>query len=159
MQWKEWKKNFLILQKKKWINRGDYRLPNIYDEIFNYAKKYIQDKSKYSPSILKSTPPNQKFPLVLIKQIADDIYDENLDKTDQRFNIAYEIEIYTVNEGNIAKQSIANELMNLINDVFDEHYGMDRKMNTEAPNIDNDVYRWQMRFEAKLDERKIIYRR
>ena len=108
---------------------------------------------------MKSTPPNQKFPLVLIKQIADDIYDENLDKTDQRFNIAYEIEIYTVNEGNIAKQSIANELMNLINDVFDEHYGMDRKMNTEAPNIDNDVYRWQMRFEAKLDERKIIYRR
>lgn len=82
-----------------------------------------------------------------------------MDKTDQRFNVAYEIEIYTVNEGNIAKQSIANELMNLINDVFDEHYGMDRKMNTEAPNIDTDVYRWQMRFEAKLDERKIIYRR
>lgn len=159
MQWKTWKKNFLILQKKKWVNRGDYRLPNVYDEIFNYAKQYIQEKSEYSPTILKSTPPNQKFPLILIKQIADDIYDENLDKTDQRFNLAYDIEIYTVNEGNIAKQSIANELMKLINDVFDEHYGMNRKANEEAPNVDTDVYRWYMRFEGKLDESKRIYRR
>ena len=66
-----------------------------------YMMKYLimqnniyKKKSEYSPTILKSTPPNQKFPLILIKQIADDIYEENLDKTDQRFNLAYDIEIY-----------------------------------------------------------------
>lgn len=49
--------------------------------------------------------------------------------------------------------------MKLINDVFDEHYGMNRKANEEAPNVDTDVYRWYMRFEGKLDESKRIYRR
>lgn len=134
-------------------------MPDVYDEMFNYAKEYVKEKSIHSPTILKDTPPDKKFPLVLIKQIRDDLYSENLDKTDQRFYIGYEIEIYTINKENIAKQTIANELMKLINDVFDEHYGMNRKINQEAPNTDTDVYRWIMRYEAKIDENKRIYRR
>lgn len=134
-------------------------MPDVYDEMFKYVKEYIVAQSIYSPKILKDTPPNKEFPLIIIKQIRDDIYSENLDKTDQRFNIGYEIEIYTMNNGNIAKQTIAKELIKLINNVFDEHYGMNRKINQEAPNVDTDVYRWIMRFEAKIDENKRIYRR
>lgn len=134
-------------------------MPDVYDEMFKYAKTYIVDNSKYSPKILKDTPPDKKFPLVIIKQIRDDLYNENLDKTDQKFNIGYEIEIYSMNIGNTAKQAITNELMKLVNDVFDEHYGMNRKINQEAPNADTDVYRWNMRYEAKIDENKRIYRR
>ena len=134
-------------------------MPDVYDEIFDYAKKYITDNSIYFPTILKDTPPNKKFPLIIIKQIRDDLYSENLDKTDQRFNLAFEIEIYSINKAEISKQVITNELKQLINDVFDEHYGMNRKSNQEAPNADTDVYRWNMRFEAKIDEKKRIYRR
>lgn len=134
-------------------------MPEVYDEIFKYAKEYIKENSTYSPTILKDTPPDKRFPLVLIKQIRDDLYNENLDKTDQRFYLGYEIEIYTMNKGNIAKQTIANELMKLVNNVFDEHYGMNRKTNQEAPNVDTDIYRWNMRFEGKIDEDKRIYRR
>ena len=127
--------------------------------MFKYAKNYVSENSIYSPKILKSTPPDKKFPLIIIKQSKDDLYSENLDKTDQRFKIGYEIEIYTKDKENIAKQVIADELVKLINDVFDEHYGMNRKLNKEAPNIDTDIYRWIMRFEAKIDENKKIYRR
>jgi len=134
-------------------------MPDVYDEIFGYARTYIKENSQYSPTTLKDTPPNQKIPLVLIKQIRDDLYSENLDKTDQRFHIGFEIEIYTMNKGNIAKQTIANELVKLVNDVFDEHYGMNRKSSRKAPNADTDVYRWYMRFEGKIDENKRIYRR
>lgn len=134
-------------------------MPNVYDEMFKYAKTYITEKSKYSPKILKDTPPDKKFPLILIKQIRDDLYSENLDKTDQRFYIGYEIEIYTMNIDKTSKQTIANELMQLLNDVFDEHYGMNRKLNKELPNADTNIYRWCMRFEAKIDENKRIYRR
>lgn len=134
-------------------------MPDVYDEMFDYARKYIKEKSTYSPKVLKDTPPDKKFPLITIKSIRDDLYGENLDKTDQRFYIGYEIEIYSVNQESIAKQTIANELMKLVNDVFDEHYGMNRKLNKEAPNVDADVYRWHMEFEAKIDENKIIYRR
>ena len=69
-------------------------MPNVYDEMFKYAKEYIQEKSIYFPKILKDTPPDKKFPLIIIKQIRDSLYNENLDKTDQRFKIVYDIEIY-----------------------------------------------------------------
>ena len=134
-------------------------MPDVYDEMFKYAQTYIKEKSKYSPIISKDTPPNKKFPLIIIRQIRDEIYDENLDKTDQRFYLGYEIEIFSMDVGNKPKQLIAKELEKLINDVFDEHYGMDRKMNRQAPNVDDNVYRWNMRYEAKIDESKKIYRR
>ena len=134
-------------------------MPDVYDEMFKYAQTYIKENSQYSPKVLKSSQADKKFPLITIKMLTDDIYSENLDKTDQRFNLRYEIEIYTMNIGSIAKEVIANELMKSTNDVFDEHYGMDRKTNQEAPNVDTDVYRWNMRFEAKIDENKRIYRR
>lgn len=134
-------------------------MPEVYDEIYQYTRTYLETQSQYSPQVKKDTPPNKKFPLVIVKEIRDNLYDENLDKTDQRFRIGYEIEIYAVNKDNVAKQTITNELIKLINDVFDEHYGMNRKFNREVSNIDTDVYRWKMRFEAKIDEGKRIYRR
>ena len=134
-------------------------MPEVYDQIFQYAKKYIKEKSKYSPKVLKDTPPDKTFPLIIIREIRDDLYDENLDKTDQRFNIGYEIEIYTMNKGKVTKQEIANELIKLVNDVFDVQYGLRRTLNQQIPNADNDVYRHNMRFEGKVDENKIIYRR
>ena len=134
-------------------------MPEVYDQIFQYTKKYIKEKSKYSPKILKSTQQDKTFPFISIKEIRDDLYDENLDKTDQRFNIGYEIEIYTITKGSIAKEEITEELKNLINDVFDTHYGLRRTFNKEIPNVDLNVFRWGMRFEGKIDENKIIYRR
>lgn len=134
-------------------------MPDVYDEIYKYAKSYITKNSVYSPKVLKDTPPDKYFPLVVIREIRDDLFSENLDKTDQRFNIGYEIEIFAMNKGKTSKQVISNELVRLINDVFDEHYGMNRKFNMQVPNVDTDVFRWNMRFEARIDENKKIYRR
>lgn len=134
-------------------------MPDVYDEMFDYAKTYIKTNSEYSPMVVKDTPPNKKFPLVIIRQNRDDLYSENLNKTDQRFRIGFAIEIYAVNKENISKQSIVRELSKLVNDIFDEHYGMNRRTNRQIPNIDTDVCRWNMRFDAKIDEFKRIYRR
>ena len=82
-------------------------MPDVYNGIFKDAQKYIKTNSKYNPFIYKDTPQEQnKFPLVIIKQIDDPLYDENLDKTDQRFDLVYEIEIYTINKENISRQTI-----------------------------------------------------
>ena len=128
-------------------------MPDVYDQIFQYGKKYIKENSKYSPKILKSTQQDKIFPFISIKEIRDDLYDENLDKTDQRFNIGYEIEIYTMTRGSIAKEEVAEELKGLVNDVFDTHYGLRRTLNKEIPNVDLNVFRWGMRFEGKIDEK------
>ena len=134
-------------------------MPDVYDEIFQYLKGYISENSIYSPKILKDTPQSKYFPLVIIKEVRDDLYSENMDKTDQRFNIGYEVEIYTMDKDDIARQTIANEIKGLVNEVLDEHYGMDRKSNKQLDNADTDVYRWYMLYEAKIDENKRIYRR
>ena len=82
-----------------------------------------------------------------------------MDKTDQRFRMAYEIEIYTIDIEGTAKQEITKELIKLVNDVFDEHYGFNRRTNKNIPNIDLNVDRQNMRYEGKLDENNKIYRR
>ena len=135
-------------------------MPDVYNGIFKDVQKYIKDNSKYSPFVYRDTPQEQnKFPLVIIKQIDDPLYDENLDKTDQKFDLVYEIEIYTIDKENTVRQLIEEELARLVNDVFDIKYGFARKTNKTIPNIDLNVGRRHMRFEAKIDENNIIYRR
>ena len=108
-------------------------MPDVYDEIFEYASKYIKSNSKYSPRVLKEVSETTKLPTVIIEQISDTLDNENLDKSDQRFNLIYEINIYAEDKGTTRKHIIVDELRRLVNDVFDEHYGMNRRANTKAP--------------------------
>lgn len=135
-------------------------MPNVYDGIFQDAKRTIREQSVYSPIVVKTTPQSMnKFPLVIIKQTDDPLYDENLDKTDQRFNLVYEIEIYSIDKNNTVKEIITEELKNIVNEIFDIKYGFTRKANNPVPNIDLNVDRRYMRYEAKIDENNKIYRR
>lgn len=134
-------------------------MENVYNEIFKYARQYIKENSKYSPTILKDTPPDKKFPLIIIKEINPLLQDETLKKGEQKFKIVYEIEIFTMNNGNIAKQTITKELKELLINVFFEYYGMNIKANKQIPNIDSNLDRWYLKFEAIIDENKKIYRR
>lgn len=135
-------------------------MPDVYDEIFDYAENYIKENSMYSPQILTSSPQEtQRFPLIVIQESANPLEDEDLEKNDQQYYIEYEIEIYAIDKGNIPKQEIIQELKKLVNDVFDSHYGMYRRICNPNPNIDRDVDRLYMRYSAIIDENKIIYRR
>lgn len=131
----------------------------MYDEIFQYASNYIKSNSKHSPRILKEVSETTKLPTVIIEQISDTLDNENLDKSDQRFNLVYEINIYAEDKGTTRKHTIVDELRKLVNNVFDEHYGMNRRANTKAPNADLSVEKRYLRYEAKIDENKKIYRR
>lgn len=149
---------------KKYFWGGNIRLLNIEDTIFKYAKEYIKNNSKYNPNIYKSTPQAEdKFPLIIIKESDNYFYEECLDKEDQKFKISYEIEIYTFNINDksniIAKEIVTKELINLVNDVFDVHFGFNRKENLNIPNIDKNIDRQHLRYEAIVDSKNIIYRR
>lgn len=134
-------------------------MPDVYEEIFEYASKYIKANSKYSPRVLKEVSETTKLPTVIIEQIEDSLNNENLDKTGQLFNLVYEINIYAEDKGTIRKHIIVDELKKLVNDVFDEHYGMNRRANIKAPNADLSVEKRYLRYESKINENKIIYRR
>ena len=135
-------------------------MPDVYDEIFDYAEKHIKEKSKYSPKVLVTPPEETKaFPLVVISQVDDTLEDENLTKGDQKYKIEYEIEIYAIDKGNIHKEDIIKELKELVNEVFDDHYGMYRRDCIPTPNADRNVNKLYMRYNALIDENKVIYRR
>lgn len=135
-------------------------MPEVYDEIFEYAQKYIKDNSKYSPKVLKTPPQETKvFPLVVISELDNTLEDENLTKGDQKFKLEYEIEIYAIDKGSLSKQIIIQELKKLVNDVFDNHYGMYRRACNPTPNADRNVDKLYMRYNALIDENKVIYRR
>ena len=135
-------------------------MPDVYDEIFDYAENYIKTNSGYSPKVLVSAPQETKtFPLVVIQESNNPVVDEDLTKGDQQYKIEYEIEIYAIDKPNTPKQIIIQELKKLVNDVFDSHYGMYRRACIPYPNADRDVDRLYMRYNAVIDENKVIYRR
>jgi len=135
-------------------------MPEVYDEIFDYAEKYIKDNSKYAPIILVTPPEETKvFPLIVITETNNILADETLKKSESQYRLEYEIEIYAIDKGNIPKEIIIQELKKLVNEVFDNHYGMLRRACIPTPNADRNVNRLYMRYSALIDENKIIYRR
>lgn len=95
------------------------------------------------------------------------MYEECLDKKDQKFKITYEVDIYTVSMNNgssiIAKEIITKELIKLVNDVLDNYFGFNRRESLNLPNIDENVDRQHLRYEAIVSENDIeeyiIFRR
>ena len=86
-----------------------------------------------------------------------------MDKKEQKFKINYEVEIYTINMNNkkdiIAKEKITKELTKLVNDVLDEQLGFNRRECLNIANIDENVDRQHLRYEAIIDENNKIFRR
>lgn len=132
--------------------------------MYQYAKEYIQDKSQYTPTVLKTAPQEiNQFPLVVIPECKLILKDETLKHKEKEYRLIFNIEIYstdkTVGGKKVARQSIIAELEKLIYDVFEEHYLMKVAEPKPTPNIDRNVDRLYMRAEATINENKIIFRR
>ena len=126
---------------------------NIYNDIFQYAKEYITTNSIYEPYVLKATPEESKvFPLVIIRQINDYLRDETLKKTEKQNSLSYEIEIFA-QDTTVNRQTIVEELVKLVNDVFEDDIGFRRVQATPIPNIDLSVDRFYMEYEGIFDEK------
>ena len=97
--------------------------PNIYENIFQYAKQYIKQKSIYSPEVLKNAPTESDiFPLVIIPKCKTILDEETLKYGERRYEVVFEIEIYstdkTVGNKKTSRQTIIQELSKLIYDIF-----------------------------------------
>lgn len=88
--------------------------------------------------------------------------DETLCYGEQKYKIKFEIEIYatdkTVGSKKIARQTIIEELENLVYEAFEEHYRFKGNKPQVRPNADINVSREAIQFEGKI-KNNIIYRR
>ena len=126
---------------------------NIYENIFQFAKEYITTNSIYNPYVLMATPEESKvFPLVIITQVDDYLKDETLSKTEKQNGLTYEIEIFA-QDTTTNRQVIIQELVSLVNKVFEDDMGFTRTQSTPIPNIDLSIDRFLMRYEGVYDEK------
>lgn len=137
--------------------------PDIYENIFQYAKQYIKQKSIYSPQVFKNAPTESDiFPLVIIPECKIILDEETLKYGERRYEIVFNIEIYStdksINNKKVSKTTIIQELEKLVYEVFEEHYGLLGKEPEIRPNADTNVAREEIRFTGKI-KNNIIYRR
>lgn len=126
---------------------------NIYNDIFQYAKEYITTNSTYDPYVLKATPEESKvFPLVIITQTNDYLKDETLKKTEKQNTLSYEVNIFA-KDTTVNRQTIIEELVQVVNDVFENEIGFRRTQAEPIPNIDLSVDRFVLEYSAVFDEK------
>lgn len=126
---------------------------NIYNDIFQYAKEYITTNSTYDPYVLKATPEESKvFPLVIITQTNDYFRDETLKKTEKQNVLSYEVNIFA-KDTTVNRQTIIEELVHIVNDVFENEIGFRRIQAEPIPNIDLSVDRFVLEYEGVFDEK------
>lgn len=137
--------------------------PDIYDNIFQYAKQYIKQKSIYSPEVFKTAPTESDiFPLVIIPECKVILEDETLKYGEPKYQVIFEIEIYTTDKSigskKVSKNTIMRELEELVYDVFEEYYKLLGGEPKTIPNADINIARETIRFTGKI-KNNIIYRR
>ena len=137
--------------------------PDIYENIFQYAKEYIKEKSIYSPEVFKNAPTESDiFPLVIIPRCKVILDDETLKYGEQKYQVIFEIEIYstdkTIGTKKVSRQTIIQELEKLVYETFEEHYGLLGEEPNITPNADTNVARETVKFTGKI-KNNIIYRR
>ena len=137
--------------------------PNIYNNMFQYAKKYIKQKSIYSPEVFKNAPTESDiFPLVIIPECKIILDDETLKYGETRYQVIFEIELYstdkTIENKKVSRTTIIQELEKLVYDVFEEHYKLLGREPQIVPNADTNIARETIKFTGKI-KNNIIYRR
>lgn len=137
--------------------------PNIYENMFQYAKQYIKQKSIYSPEVFKNSPTESDvFPLVIIPRCKVILDEETLKYGERKYEVVFETEIYatdkSINNKKVSRATIIQELEELVYEIFEEHYGLLGEEPIPTPNADTNVTRETISFTGKI-KNNIIYRR
>lgn len=139
--------------------------PDIYNDIFEYAKEQIIELSNYEGVQVKKVQPEvlNQSPLVVIERPQLTIDDETLKYGEKLWNVDLTINIfatdYVTNTTKIARQKVIEDLDDILYEIFSDTYKMDIIQDLDTPNVDTSIDRRTLRITAKVNEKKRIYRR
>lgn len=123
----------------------------LYDDFFKKIKAYLLENSIYSPSIFKKEPEEKIFPIVIVNELPRTFEYTTLKYTDEIHTFAMEINIYSMQKGNVSAMTIADELTNLIEKYFYENYKVKIKVSKNVSNIDTAVIRNIIQISCNID--------
>lgn len=140
---------------------------DVYDEIFNAFKNYVEENSEYNPRIVKyNTNTSTYFPIITC--ILNDNKDTNyctIDKIEYYEEFYFTIDIYTKDKKNgnnvvIASQIINDELSRLTMEFFGGKLNMKKTQNKPTPNLDTSILRKTIQYQCLIGNvRENIIRR
>lgn len=139
--------------------------PDIYDDIFSYAKLQIIAKSQYNGVQVKKVQPEvlNQSPLIVIERPEYTIADETLHYGEKLWNMDFTINIFATDyidyTSKIARQKVIEDLDNILYEIFVDMYKMDIIQDLDTPNVDTSIDRRTLRINCKVDENNKIYRR
>lgn len=139
----------------------------VYDEIFNAFKNYVEENSEYNPRIVKyNTNTSTYFPIITcILSDNKDTNDCTIDKIEYYEEFYFTIDIYTKDKKNgnnvvIASQIINDELSRLTMEFFGGKLNMKKTQNKPTPNLDTSILRKTIQYQCLIGNvRKNIIRR
>lgn len=123
-------------------------------EVYNKLKDEISDVSVER----QFNPKSPVFPCITITEISNNIDENTVDTSGETHNVqAFEINIFT--SGN-TKISTAKSLRNRVDSIMSDQYKMSRDFSSETPNyVDEEIYRYTLRYSCIVNKNKKIYRR
>ncbi len=136
-------------------------IQKLYDEITLNLREFLKDNSTYNPTVYQDTPKEKEFPIVIIKLLPYTVDYTTKKYTDEMYHYGLEINIYSVQKENIARQTIANEITDHIERFFHEVYRMSVQVSKNAPNEDTNVTRNIVQatclIDTKYKDKLVIY--
>lgn len=123
----------------------------LYDEIYQELKNYLLENSIYEPHVYKKEAENKLFPKVVFKELPRNSVYTTLKYTDELYTYGLEINIYAIQDGNLAGATIANELAKWVEKFFKDVYRMTVNVSKDVPNKDTSVYRNLIQVRCLID--------
>ena len=120
--------------------------------IYPNLKTYVEVTSIYNSKVTKKRTQESKiFPIVPVRLLSSKNEYNNLSYGEETYSFSIEIDVYSIDVGNISKRTICNEITKVINDYFKNNYRFTIKITPDAPNVDSNIQRNNIRLSGKLD--------
>lgn len=124
--------------------------------IYPNLKTYVETYSPYTPKVTKTRTLESKiFPIVPVKLLPVTNRYNNLNYGEETYTFGIEIDIYgidmTIDDVRVSKRTICDEIMKSIVEYIKSTYHFTIKTTEDAPNVDDDVFRNNIRLTGTLD--------
>lgn len=99
-----------------------------------------------------------KFPCVTFEELANISVFDTIDSGGEHYNdIAFEVNIFSSSQPRLTK---IREIRNAVDAILSDHYGLNRDFSGTTPNfVDQNIYRYTLRYSGIISESKVIHRR
>ena len=123
-----------------------------FSKLFLEYKEYIETNSIYSPKVVKNyNYDKQDFPIIDFNyDNSTNSNDATVDGIEYYDNEYFSVTIYAKDKGNISKNIITEELIQLTHKFLGRYKGMKRTLCRPIPNLDTNVLRTVMNYQCQV---------